>query len=142
MEAALGSLSGTVTDSNQAAIASVVIEVIDPATQQVVVSTTTNPFGDYTISLVAEATYTVKVTPPVESGFAVATIPDVTVSGSTILDIVMVLLPPPSVTFSGLVQDRDLNPLPNWRVRDDELVRMHSSNVRGFSKFPISFEPV
>ena len=31
--------------------------------------------------------------------------------------------------------------LRNWQVREDELVRMHSSNVRGFSKFPISFEP-
>jgi hypothetical protein len=31
--------------------------------------------------------------------------------------------------------------LPNWAVREDELERMHSSNVRGFSKFPISFDP-
>ena len=30
--------------------------------------------------------------------------------------------------------------LRNWRVREDDLVRMHSSNVRGFSRFPISFE--
>ena len=30
--------------------------------------------------------------------------------------------------------------LQGWRVREDELVRMHSSNVRGFSRFPISFE--
>lgn len=31
--------------------------------------------------------------------------------------------------------------LRNWRVREDGLVRMHSSNVRGFSSFPISFDP-
>ncbi len=31
--------------------------------------------------------------------------------------------------------------LRNWSVREDELVRMHSSNVRGFSRFPISFDP-
>ena len=31
--------------------------------------------------------------------------------------------------------------LRNWSVREDELLRMHSSNVRGFSKFPISFDP-
>jgi cytochrome P450 len=30
--------------------------------------------------------------------------------------------------------------LRNWSVREDELVRMHSSNVRGFSRFPISFD--
>ena len=31
--------------------------------------------------------------------------------------------------------------LRNWKVREDELVRMHSSNVRGFSRFPITFDP-
>jgi len=31
--------------------------------------------------------------------------------------------------------------LRNWQVREDDLVRMHSSNVRGFSRFPLRFDP-
>ena len=31
--------------------------------------------------------------------------------------------------------------LKNWRVHEDEVVRMHSANVRGFSRFPIAFDP-
>ena len=31
--------------------------------------------------------------------------------------------------------------LRNWQVCEDGLVRMHSSNVRGFSRFPLRFDP-
>ena len=31
--------------------------------------------------------------------------------------------------------------LGDWRVREDELERVHSSNVRGFARFPIDFSP-
>ena len=31
--------------------------------------------------------------------------------------------------------------LGGWRVREDQLERVHSSNVRGFARFPIDFPP-
>ncbi|MBI4234012.1 MAG: carboxypeptidase regulatory-like domain-containing protein [Chloroflexi bacterium] len=110
-----GALSGKVTDSSNNPIANVLIQVINPSTQQVLASATTDFSGNYSIPSVADGTYTIKATPPSSSGFAAATIPDVVVSGNTILNIVLV----PAVgayTFSGTVVGSGDAPLPNQCV--------------------------
>ncbi|TNE92827.1 MAG: carboxypeptidase regulatory-like domain-containing protein [Deltaproteobacteria bacterium] len=106
-----GSLSGLVTDSTNAPLENVFIEVLD-ATDATVASATTNAGGLYDIASVADGLWTVRATPPVGSPFLVSISPDVVVSGSSDLDIVMVL-PASAVTYSGTVSDRSGNPLPS-----------------------------
>ena len=111
-----GSLSGPVTESASNLISGVVIDVINPGTGNVVATDTTDANGDYLIPTLADDAYTLRATPPAGSGFSVATILNVVVSGSTIRDIVLVPESTPN-TFSGTLKDSAGNPVPDMVVR-------------------------
>ena len=106
-----GPLSGTVTDSANNAIENVLIEVLDQGTGNTVASDTTDVNGDYSIPILADATYNLRATPPVGSGFVVSNIPNVVVSGSTLRDIVLAR---PGVTLSGRVTDQGGSPVAGY----------------------------
>jgi hypothetical protein len=111
--AATFQLSGSVKDYVGNPIAGTAVDVIDQITSATVVSTTTDSNGSYAV-LLPEGTYDIEVTPPASSGFRSSTIPDVSITSDTVLDIVLV--PVGNVLFSGVLRDRDGTPVPDVRI--------------------------
>ena len=64
-------LSGKVIDQSNTALVGSTIEVLQPGTTTVVISTTTDFVGNYSLT-VAEGTYNIRVTPPTGSGLQVS----------------------------------------------------------------------
>lgn len=101
-------LSGRVTNQSGYPLPGTIVEVIDPATSNTLVSTSTDSGGNYAVSVDSGA-YNVRVTPPAGSGFGAATALNRTIDRDTILD--FVLVPAGSVRLSGRMLDALGNPL-------------------------------
>jgi len=106
-------VSGLVRDKLGTPISDVLIVAQDALTEIEVASTTTNVTGEYALC-VPVGTYNFLVTPPPESGFANTTISDVEVTADVVMEIVLV--PADTITFSGVVVDRDNTPVPNTEI--------------------------
>jgi len=106
-------ITGVVRDKLGNPIPNVLIVAQDVSTELDVASATSNATGAYAMS-VPPSMYNLIVTPPPESGFAPTTISNVEVTEDTVMDIVLV--PAETVVFSGLVVDRDGNPVSSISV--------------------------
>jgi hypothetical protein len=102
-------LAGQVRDAFGTPVAQTEVEVIEPATGTTVAGTTAGADGRYSLS-VAEGTYDVRFTPPATSGFDAVTVADVTVTGDTVLNVVLVRTG--HALFSGVLRDRVGAPVP------------------------------
>jgi hypothetical protein len=107
------SLSGTVKDNSANPISGAEVQVIDPATQQLVAAAMTDPTGQYSM-LIAPGTYDVRVDPPVGSNFRAATAPGRVITGNTVLN--FVLVPSDVAMLTGQVLDALGNGVPNVNV--------------------------
>ena len=101
------SLSGTVRDKLGNPVPNVLIVAQDALTEVEVASVTSDSAGAYAMS-VPPSTYNLIITPPPESGFASTAISNIEVTADIIMDIVLV--PAETVSFSGVVLDRDGSP--------------------------------
>ncbi len=110
-----GELFGLVTDSSSVVQSNVVLEIIG-SDGTTIASGTTGADGTYAITDVADGTYTVRATPPPETGFSVSTLLNVDIIGPTERDVVFVQNAT-FITFSGRVLDRDGTPLANQSVQ-------------------------
>jgi len=123
-------VSGSVRDKSGNPISNVLIEAQDTSTGTKVASTTSDTIGRYSMS-VPQDTYNLIVTPPLESGFANTTIPNVEITMDTVIDIVLV--PAQIVVFSGQVVDRDSIAVPKVSVSVyDGVSAGNSTNSEGF----------
>jgi len=107
-------LSGKVTDEQSNGILGVEVSVIDTTTLNTVASTTTDANGDYALTVIT-GLYNINVVPPLGIGLQGVTIPDVSISADTILNVA--LEPAVPVTFSGTLTDRDGTAVPNQLIR-------------------------
>ena len=107
-------ISGTVRDKQGNPIANVLIVAQDVSTEIEVASTTSDDTGSYAL-FVPPGTYNLMVTPPPESEFAPTTISNIVITQDSVIDIVLVRIEE-VVTLSGVILDRDGNPIPNQYV--------------------------
>lgn len=129
-------ISGLVRDKAGNPIPNVLIVARDVSTEIDVASATSIATGAYTMS-VPLGTYNLIITPPPESGFSPTTISNIEVTKDTIIDIVLV--PAETFTFSGLVVDRDGNPVSNVNVYvySAAISKSSSTNEQGFYSMQI-----
>jgi HYR domain/Carboxypeptidase regulatory-like domain len=100
-------LFGRVTDQSANPIPGTVIDVIDPASEIIVNSTSTDGNGNYGL-FIADGTYNIRATPPTASGFQAVIITNQTIASDTNLNLVLIPSGPPLtfVRVSGTVADR------------------------------------
>ena len=101
-------LSGRVTDNLNGSVVGATVDVLGTTA-----SGLTNTSGNYALQ-VPPGTYDVRTTPPSGSAFSATTITNVSILANTVLD---VLLVPASVTFSGVLRDRNAVAVPNQLIR-------------------------
>ncbi len=108
-----GSLTGVVTDSTNAPVANVQIELQQGGATLASTSSAAN--GTYSFASVADGTYNIIATPPAASGFSPATLPNRVISGATTGDIVLVKA---AVLFkvTGTITNADGSPVDNMQV--------------------------
>ncbi|MFO7540683.1 MAG: carboxypeptidase-like regulatory domain-containing protein, partial [Chloroflexota bacterium] len=111
--AATFQLYGKVTNQSDSPLADVLVEVLDPATDNVLASATTDAGGNYVLSI-ESGTYNIRVTPPTGSGFGEATAFNQVINSDKNLD--FVLVPAGIVTLSGQVLDALGNGIPGQNV--------------------------
>jgi PKD repeat protein len=107
-------ISGAVRDKLGNPIPNVLIVAQDALTEIEVASATSNATGAYAMT-VPSGTYNLIVTPPPESEFAPTTISNIEITQDSVIDIVLVRIEE-VVTLSGVILDRDGNPIPNQYV--------------------------
>lgn len=110
-------LSGQVTSGAFGqAFEGAVVDLLD-ASSVVVASDATDQTGAYSM-IVASGTYTVRVTPPTDSGFQVATLANYVLSTNQVLNFALVPVDetPPLHTYSGTIKDQDGVPQQGARV--------------------------
>lgn len=112
--AATYQLSGRVTDQSGNPVSNTLVEVIDPITDTLVISTTTSTNGNYVLSL-DEGTYDVRYVPPTGSGFAETIAPERVIVEHTILDIILV--PAGITSLSGRLLDATGAPILSQRIQ-------------------------
>jgi hypothetical protein len=106
-------LTGTVRDNAANAISGAEVQVIDSATQQILMFALTDQTGLYSL-LVDPGNYDIKVNPPAGSNFQAATAPGQFITSDTVLN--FVLVPPGVAVLSGRVLDTQNNGIPNVTV--------------------------
>lgn len=104
-------LSGTVTDQSNAPVAGVRVSVTDSFTHILAGAATTDPSGNYAVSISA-GTYNVVMTPPPASGLDIFATIRLPVLSDMVLNAVLRPLPT-LVRFSGVLRDPNLAPIPN-----------------------------
>jgi len=112
-QANTATVSGTIKDNQSTPLVGAQVQVIEPATQQTIVSAATDSAGYYTLST-PTGTYDVKGIPPAGSGFQSFIFLWYPITGNTILN--FVLVPAGPATLSGKVLDPLGNSLPNQSV--------------------------
>ncbi|MEM3666989.1 MAG: carboxypeptidase-like regulatory domain-containing protein, partial [Candidatus Bathyarchaeia archaeon] len=107
-------ISGNVRDTVGNPVPDVLIVAQDVTTEEDVASAISNATGAYSMT-VPQGTYNLIVTPPPESGFAPTTISNIEITQDCVIDIVLVSVEE-LVNVSGVILDRDGNPVPNQWV--------------------------
>jgi len=95
-------VSGYVRDNLGSPFEDAEVQIIDPITHEIILSTLTDDFGYYEL-YIPQGTYDVKVIPPPESGFGSAIAPNQVLTSDTTLN--FVLVPAGAAALSGKVLD-------------------------------------
>ncbi len=113
-----GSLFGKVTSNQSAPLADVAVHLLDSTSGTVLQSTISNASGDYQFVSVSDGTYAMSAIPPVGSQWAEVTIPELTVTGNTQWDIMLIapITLPDEVSVMGSLHDDLGQPLSGVQV--------------------------
>jgi len=107
-------LSGKITNEAGTPISGVSVDVIDPLSGNIVVSTISDTNGDYAAEI-AGGTYTLEVTPPAGSGYQTTHVENQEILEDTVIDFALIPVQTP-VTLSGRVFDPLGNGLPSQQI--------------------------
>lgn len=107
-------ISGVISDSSSSPISNASIDVIDTTTNQIIVSTSSDNSGNYSV-LVANGTYNIVVSPPGSTSYGPAVYNNLVLSSNKIVN--FVLVPAGSVSVTGHIYSSTGQALPDQLVR-------------------------